>query len=797
MKLLKSCLLIVILVGLTFAQGYQKPAKVIQDVIDAPEIPLTSISPSKDKILLLQPLRNPPIADLSEPMLRLAGLRINPKTNGRHRQFYSVELALRDLDGGNPKSINFPKGAKLINPRWSADGKFIAVGNITPNGIELWVVDTETADAKKIDGVKVNTILGGFSWLPDQRSLVVNLVPNDRGAAPVVSSVPSSPSIQESIGKEAAIRTYQDMLTSPSDEQQFEYYTTSQPAIVTIDGNISTFGKPAIYDELNFSPDGKYVLTARVERPFSYLFPYSYFPHKVEVWDRTGNLVYKVADIPLQDKLPVGGVPTGRRSVRWIPTESSTLMWVEALDGGNPKNKVEKRDRLMTFRVPTRMAPRPLLELENRYSGNIFGANGGKMLVYDYDREKQRRRLILANYQNPREQKIVSDTNIRDRYSDIGRPVTQQLPNGEVVAAMDGDALFLTGRGSSPEGDRPFLRKMDLNTLAQSELFRSGKDSYETFVTLLDSNGESFVTRRESEMNPPNLFLNSGAQKGASAKQITDFKDPSPQLRKIQKKLVKYKRADGVDLSFTLYLPPDYKEGDKLPALLWAYPREYTNSQVAGQVSGSTNRFTQIGGSSHLFLVLQGYAVLNNATVPIVGDPKTVNDTFIAQLVAGSKAAIDKGAEMGVIDPNRVAVGGHSYGAFMTANLLAHSRLFKAGIARSGAYNRTLTPFGFQSERRSFWEATDIYMRLSPFTYANKIKDPILLIHGEADNNSGTYPIQSERLYSAVKGNGGTVRLVMLPAESHGYSAKESIGHVLWEQSQWMDRWVKNAKPQD
>lgn len=131
----------------------------------------------------------------------------------------------------------------------------------------------------------------------------------------------------------------------------------------------------------------------------------------------------------------------------------------------------------------------------------------------------------------------------------------------------------------------------------------------------------------------------------------------------------------------------------------------------------------------------------------------------------------------------------------MTANLLAHSDLFRAGIARSGAYNRTLTPFGFQSERRTFWEAPEMYAKVSPFWYADKIKEPILLIHGEADNNQGTFPIQSERMFAAIRGNGGTARLVMLPLEAHGYAAKESTEHTLFEMVQWFDKWVKNAKP--
>ncbi len=791
-----------------FGQKYEKPPKEIMDVLNAPDIPITSLSPAKDKIALLQPLRYPPIADLSEPMLRLAGLRINPKTNSNHRQNYYVGLTLKNIADGKETPVKIPTGAKIISPNWSADGKHLAFGNIAPDGIELWIVETSTGKASIIKGVQVNNAFGKFDWMPDQKSLLVTLVPKNRGTAPSTSYVPVSPSIQETSGRRAAVRTFQDMLSSPNDEKLFDYYTTSQLAIVGVDGKIKEIGKPAIFDDVEVSPDGKYLLVERIRRPYSYLFPTSYFPKDVEVWDTNAALVYKVADIPLQDSLPVGGVPLGPRAYDWIPSEPSTLMWAEALDGGDPKNKITPRDKLMVYQVPTKMAPRPVLYIEQRYAGRQFGETDGMMWFYDYDRDKQHRRIYMTDYRDASNVKMISDLNINDGYRDMGSPVMKPLANGKYVISQSGNSVYLSGRGATPEGDRPFLNRYDLASGETRQLFRSSIDSYSTFTGFTSEGSDRrIIYRKESASEPPNLFIAEGQVACledprcdkptiTGDTKLTNFKDPAPQLRGITKKLIKYKRADGVDLSMTLYLPPGYKEGTRLPTLLWAYPQEFTNADVAGQVSGSTNRFTQIGGISHLFLLLNGYAILNDATVPIVGDPLTVNDTFISQLVSGAKAAIDKGAEMGVIDPDRVAVGGHSYGAFMTAHLLAGSDLFRAGIARSGAYNRTLTPFGFQSERRSYWEAPEIYYKLSPFSYADKIKEPMLMIHGEADNNSGTFPIQSERMFAAIQGNGGTARLVMLPHESHGYSARESVEHVLWEQLTWMDKYVKTPKTQ-
>jgi len=786
-------LAVIVSVSSVAAQGYKKPSKRILDVLDAPVTPSTSIAPSRDKIALLKPLRYPPIADLAAPMLRLGGLRINPETNAPHTQQYFVEVAIKSIVFGNTRVIDLPKGAKIVSPTWSADGKYIAAGNVTPMGVELWIIDTDRAIATHIKGIQVNLALGGFSWMPDQRSLVVNLVPSDRGPAPkYINVVPNEPSVQETEGKQGFIETFQDLLKSPNDEKLFEYYATSQLAVVSIDGKMMEIGEPAIYDSNAPSPDGNFFLVSKVEKPFSYLFPYSRFPKSLEVWNRDASEKRGIANLPLVDYLTSGAVPVGPRSVAWIPTEKATLMWVEARDGGDSRKKVFPNDEIMVLEEPLNGKPRGLLKVEHRLQGRLFAERGNILFFYDYDREKQRRRMFWTNYKNPTEIKLMSDLNVNDRYNDIGQPVTKRLANGYSAVVLDGEAIYLSGNGSSPEGDRPFLRRMTISDLQTVEMFRSSTEEYETFVSLISDKGFSFITRKESLDSPPNLFRRAGR---AAPVPLTNFTDPAPQIRGIKKQLVRYKREDGVDLSFTLYLPADHKPGQKLPTVVWAYPLEFTDASTAGQVTGSTNRFTTIGGYSHLFFVMHGYAVLDNATMPIVGDPETVNDTFVQQVVSSAKAAIDKGVEMGVVDPERVAVGGHSYGAFMTVNLLAHSDFFRAGIARSGAYNRTLTPFGFQSERRSFWEAPEMYARVSPFFHANKINEPVLLMHGEADNNQGTFPIQSERLYAAIQGTGGTARLVMLPLESHGYIGRESIEHTLYEMVEWLERFVKNAEP--
>lgn len=792
-----------VLPTVALSQGsYKLPPKEVLDVLNAPVNPNISISPTHERIAMLEPLRYPPISEFAQPMLRIAGQRINPVTNAQSRQAYSVSLKFKPISGGSETAVGLPAGAKIVSPQWSPDGKLMAFGNIVQNGIELWIVDTQSGKARKVPNVMVNTAFGGFSW-EDAHTISATLVPTRRGIAPAYQNlVPNEPAVQETSGRGGAVQTFQDLLKNPNDERLFEYYATSQIAVIDVNGKVTEIGTPAIYDDVAFSPDGKYLLVTRIERPFSYLFPASRFPKKVEVWDRSGKLVNALASVPLLDNLPIQGVTISPRSHGWIPTEPSTLIWAEALDGGDPRKKVSPRDKLMTFSAPFAGTPKELLKTENRYQGRAFGEKDGMMMFYDFDRDSQHRRTFVTDYRSPSNVKLVADLNVRDRYADIGNPLTKELPNGSNVIHQFGDEIFLSGTGASPEGDRPFLRRMNLKTLKTQEIFRSGNEVYESVSALVKDDGSEFLTRKESVTEPSNLYRRTSCV-GAAAnctssepKKLTDLRDTAPQLQGITKQLVKYKRADGVDLSFTLYLPPNYKPGTRLPTVVWAYPLEFTDPATAGQVSGSTDRFTQISGISHLFFLLEGYAVLDNTTMPVVGDPLTVNDTFVKQIVDSARAAIDKGVEMGIVDRDRVGVGGHSYGAFMTANLLAHSDIFRAGIARSGAYNRTLTPFGFQSERRNFWQAPDLYAKVSPFFYADKIKEPILLIHGEADNNQGTFPIQSERLFAALSGTGGTARLVMLPLESHGYTAKESVEHTLYEMIAWFDKYVKNAKPQ-
>jgi len=805
-----ATLLIIVSSAVGFGQAadasrYLMPPKEVVDAFDAAPLPQAILDPTRQVMALTLRKANPTIAELSQPILRLAGARINPRNNGPQRAGEIYAISLKKIESGAEVKVTLPPQANVMNVRFSPDGSRLAFQNRKADRVELWVADTATGQAKLVSGVdRLNATTGDpCDWLPDNASMICELVPSGRGPAPAEPLVPVGPNVQETSGRASPAATFEDMIKTAHDEALFEYYFTSQLAAIHVASGAKTLvGRPAIFDSVTPSPSGEYFLVATIKRPFSHLIPMNGFPQDVEVWTRRGEVARKIADVPSREGVPLTGVQTGPRGYRWRQDQPAMVVWAEALDGGDLKNKVPFRDKVMSLAAPFKGEPAEVAKTEWRYAGLSFTEKGVGLLSESERASRRTRTWILETGAAPRK---LWDRKQDAAYENPGNPVARRDSGagsgfggfgggGAVGPIMQaGDSIYLTGQGASPEGDRPFIDRLNLKTLAAERLFRSDGTSYETVVAPLDDDANMLLTRAESPTDPPNYFVRD--LKANSKRAATAFKDPQPQLRGVQHQLVTYQRKDGVKLSATLYLPPGYKPGERLPVILWAYPREFGDADSAGQVTGSPNRFTTISGYSHLFLLMSGYAIFDNPTMPIVGPGETANDHYVEQLVASAEAAIDKVVEMGVGDRDRIGVGGHSYGAFMTANLLAHSRLFRAGFAESGAYNRSLTPFGFQSERRTFWEVPDLYAKMSPFWYAHEIKDPILLMHGEADDNSGTFPIQSERFYMALKGQGATVRYVTLPFEAHGYAARETLLHILAERIHWFDKYVKNAPP--
>jgi dipeptidyl aminopeptidase/acylaminoacyl peptidase len=772
-------------------QGYLLPPQAIVDILDRPGPPEVFLSPSRDVVAVLEHAPMPTIAELSRPMLRLAGLRIDPANNGRHRARAARALVLKAVADGGARTVTLPSSPALTWLGFSADGARFAFTNTRPTGIELWVGETATGRASALPGADLNAVLATpCGWVGSGTSLLCATTVPGRGAAPTLPSVPTGPNVQEHRGGVSPVRTYQDLLTSAHDEALFEYYATSQ--LVTVDaatGARTPLGRPGLHTQVLPSPDGQYTAVTRLSKPYSRLVPYVDFAKNVEVWDRVGAITRTIATLPVADDVPNGGVLPGPRSFRWHPLEPATLAWVEALDGGNPKTQVPQRDRISTLAAPFKGEPAELARTEYRFSG-LSWTDAGVALYSESDRTRRWTRTWVLDKPGATPRQLW-DRSAEDRYGDPGTALRRTRTSGTESIVQSGDTIFLAGSGASPQGDKPFLDTLSLGTLKPTRKYQM-TEGYEPIVGLLSDDGSRVLTRFETRNTPPATLARSTAD--GRRVTLTTSIDPAPLISGAQKQLLTYARADGVQLSATLYTPAGWTPAQgRLPLLLWAYPREFVDPNAAGQVTGSAQRFTGVSGPSHLLLLTQGYAILDDPSMPIVGAGETANDTYVEQLVASAKAAVDKVVAMGVADPARLIVGGHSYGGFMTANLLAHSDLFRAGIARSGAYNRTLTPFGFQNEQRTFWEVPEIYARMSPFNHAHLIKEPVLLIHGEADDNSGTFPIQSERFYVALKGHGTSVRYVTLPYEAHGYAARESVLHTVAEMLNWANEWTKPA----
>jgi dipeptidyl aminopeptidase/acylaminoacyl peptidase len=800
---------------------YNQPPKEILDVMRAPAPPSPSLSPTGDKLMLVTQQDYPSIAKVATPFLRLAGVRIEPGNHSQHDTpgGYGIPPCVSAVDlvqvaDGKSIAVKLPAGADACprRPVWSADGQRFAFENVTAGAVELWIGDAKTGAVRRLPNVRLNQMFGDqVQWMPDQKTLLIKQVVA-RKAPPAEAPGSEGPGIQESLGQKGQSSTYEnrDTLRNKHDEELFNYYGTSQLALVdAASGKITPVGKPGLYEELDVAPDGRHVVVTEIRPPYSYVTTFDRFPKQIDLWDlaqrpnKDGNPVLReIAALPLADRVPNRGVPTGPRNFSWRPTEAAALVWVEALDGGDPNTKASERDKVMLLKAPFTNAPVEITRTEQRFGGLAWSEQAGVALLSDYDVNRKWQRTWQINIddaQNSR--RLIWDQSSDEKYANPGLPVRRRLANGYPVVRLQGDTIYLSGAGASPDGDRPFLDKFNLKTQQTERLFRSTRTSYEQFIGFAGNNEGRLLTWFQSPQDTPNAMLRTlGAASTAEAGEpsyasssvaLTHLVDPVPQVRGIKKRLVKYKRADGIDLSFTLYTPPDYQEGTPLPTILNAYPLDYADASKAGQTTGSQATFTRL--RQYRLLLLSGYAIIDSAAFPIVGDPRKAYDTYTEQLVANAKAAVDEAVRLGVTDPNRVGVTGHSHGALMTANLLAHSDLFRAGAATSGSYNKSLTPFGFQNERRSVWEAPEVYTKASTFFYADKLKTPLLIVHGGDDANPGTTPLQSVKLFEAIRGNGGVTRLVMLPHEPHWYAARESNEQLVYEMLRWFDKYVKAA----
>ena len=777
---------------------YLEPPDAAKELFASRPMPRVSLSPKGDNLLIAERYRFRRIAELASKVTALAGIRLDSQNNGPALPEYYFRMDLKKgIPEGKTQALRLPGGLRRYSlPIWSPNGQKFAFLQYNRTEVLIHVGDAKTGVIKSFPKLKLNAAGGrAFQWLPDSKGLLCLAIPAGRGESPTAPRGPVGPVVQETGPKETPVLTYPDLLQNEHDEKLFDYYLTAQ--LISLDihrSQIKKLGRPSIFGKFDISPDGRYVLVERVHPPYSYQSPAQFFPRSIEVWDLKAKASVKHVSIrPATEDVVTGGVPLQPRGHHWRPTGPATIAWVEALDGGDPSREVDYRDRVMMLEAPFTGRARKITYLENRFSKIYWGQTRNVALVREYESSRDWYKIWLVDPDNPDiPDRSLWSHSVDERYRHPGYPLMRQLPNGKRAMRVHQNSIYLNGNGSSTEGDRPFLDRLDLVKFEREHLFKCSEDSYEAVVALTSDDASQYVTRRETSEEHPNYFLRKLDDPQRIA--LTEFRDPAKSLREVQKKLITYDRADGVMLNCMLHLPPGYDldNSGPLPTILWAYPKAYTQGKMAGQVANSPHRFSTFTGASPRFLALQGYAVLDQVAMPIVGDADTVNDNFTYQIVDNAKAAIEAAVKMGVCDPSRVGVGGHSYGAFMAVMLLANSDLFRAGIARSGAYNRTLTPFGFQNERRTLWDAPETYLKMSPLLAAPKIRGPLLLIHGENDKNPATTPDQTKRLFRAIKGNGGKARIVVLPYETHNYQARESVGHTLAEMVEWFDKHVKN-----
>ena len=779
---------------------FQVPPASILELVDIERAPLVSVDSKKEQMLFFYRDAFKTLSDLSQPELRLAGLRINPKTNISSTTSFFNDIKYKKLNSQALQQIaDLPADARITHTLFSPDETKLAFTNTTDKGVELWVIDLNTLQATKLTSPSLNANTGSpFSWFSNSKSMLVKILPNDRPELiNPEEALPTGPIVTTSDGQISQNRTYQDLLKNKTDEANFETLMTSELHIINIDGTSTKWKEKDLHQSFSFSPNGEYVLLNTITPPYSYLVPFYMFPVKTEIFSSEGNLLTEFNRSPLLENLPIGfmATQTGKRNITWRSDQPATLYWVEALDGGDPAKEVPYRDEVNQLEAPFTGTPEYLTKTINRFAGIYWGNKQYALLIDQWWNTRNQKTYVFNPSDNTIAPTVITDRNYQDVYSSPGSPHMERNDMNRYVMSIQKDNIYLFGDGFTPEGQFPFIEVFNLKTLKKNRLYTSPyTDKVEDLDSFIDIKKGTVLARIQSPTEYPNYYVKNINNKKEPIP-VTSFENPFKSIENIHKEVITYKRDDGVELTGTLYLPADYDKKEKLPMIMWAYPTEFKDKSSAGQNTSNPNSFTYLSYGNPIYWVTRGYAILDDAAFPIVGEGDTQpNDSFVEQLVANAKAAIDAVDALGYIDRNRVAVGGHSYGAFMTANLLTHSDLFAAGIARSGAYNRTLTPFGFQAEERNYWTSPEVYNTMSPFMNADKMKTPLLLTHGESDNNSGTHTMQSERYFQALKSFGAPVRLVILPKESHGYAAKQNILHLLWEQDQWLEKYVKNKK---
>jgi dipeptidyl aminopeptidase/acylaminoacyl peptidase len=761
--------------------GYRQPPQDVVAIIAARKPPLISVAPDRRQAILAEPEGFTRLEDLARPAVSVDGRRFDLGSHARRGMVHYSGLTLLALGTGESRRLPLADNARIGYPQWSPRSDRLAFGVFAPTGVELWHAGTEDMQPVKVEGLRLNTAGGrSFVWMPDGQRILCRLVAAGADGMPRLPLSIPGPIVLEATGSRqpAAMRA---VGRNPHEHQLFNYFMRSQLAIAnTSTGELAPIGVPDLYGDIAPSPDGNFILVTRMtppgDAPDVGLSP----ADTLEVWTASGQIVSSLLSSPEA----VSTEARKRRGFRWQHTASATLQWIEDMFPSDGLRAGTGGERLMVLAAPFSAAPREVFRSEHAITGIDWVDASESAIVHVYDEQERRAAAWLVDLRRPgAEARSLWTRHIDDRYDDPGRPMTKRNAAGLDVVIQEHGDIYMSARGVTPQGERPFVSRWSLTEMDGEVLWRSSEGTYAEAIALLDDEEPRLLIRHEAATMPPNYAV--VGLRGGPRRELTSFRSPGAETFRVRKEVVTFPRADGIMLQATLYSPMQKADEERLPLVLWAYPRTYADAQRAGQVSRSGDHFSAFDRAIPAFLAMHGFAVMDQVSMPIVRADRGAGRSFSEQVVASARAAIDKAVEMGVADPQRVGVAGHSFGAFMTVSLLAHSELFKAGVAFSGAYNRTLTPFGFQTERRTLWEAPNMYMEMSPLMYAHRITAPLLLVHGSQDENRGTTPMQSERLFQAIMGQGGTAKLVMLPYEGHVYRARESVLHSAAEMLEW------------
>ena len=736
-----------------FAQDVPTLSRDIEHLLEAEPLPPAVVDPMGRYAVLVHERQLLPMGRLAEPAIELAGHTINPLTGAAHAPLDYYGLTLIDLASREEIPLVLPRDAVFGYPKWAPDGSRFAFTLTRSRGTELWVGEPGEARARLL----ASAIDGGrgspCTWTADSRRLLCRFV-----------AFRDNRRVFDAIADRLAAQAMPGEPTILSEGQTKRLLETQLELIDSVSGQRYSIGAPAAFESVVPAPGQAFLLVTRIAPPYPQVTGVSEVERVVEIWDRFGRLVKRL--------------PGRARAVEWRASQPATLTWVERRNDA---------DHIMVLAPPYGAAPLERFEVPNSFSGLRWIGGSGAALVSDYDPSRGRTELWYIDFDDPE----AAPRLVTGYSSDSDRlPLTTTDSRGAVTLATYDNGIYLRGNELDGPRRRSFLEHVSLTTGVRRRVWQSSGEGYEALVQILSPDAQLLLTRRETSMAPPNYFVSASTRE--QHWRLTHFEHPAPPLTAAQYVRLEYRRDDGVDLAASLYLPPGYQGGSRLPLVVWAYPRQIGAGDAA-KITSAEGTFMTFARAFRLFFLLRGYAVLDDVSMPIIGAESKANDTFVEQIVANAAAAIDAAESTGLVDATRVGVVGHSYGAFMVANLLAHSRLFAAGIAMSGAYNRTLTPFGFQTERRTLWQATETYLAMSPLLYSDRIEAPLLLVHGLKDDNAGTSPQQSLQFYQAIRGNGGDVELLLLPSEGHSYRGRESVLRTAAQMLAWFDAHLKES----